>query len=64
VKYLAGLLLIGLVVLHQDYWQWDNATLIFGVLPWTLVYHAGLSVAAAAVWVLVVLYCWPRQSSE
>jgi hypothetical protein len=64
VKYWMGLLLIALVVLHQDYWQWDDTTLVFGLLPWTLVYHIGLSLGAAAVWWGVVRFCWPESPYE
>jgi len=61
MKYLLWPLLALLVVLHQDYWQWDNATLVFGFLPYSLAYHAGLSLAAAFVWLLAVLFCWPKR---
>ena len=55
-------LLVGiLVVLHQDYWQWDNASLWFGFLPYTLAYHAGLSLLAAAAWWLATCCFWPHQ---
>jgi hypothetical protein len=64
VKYLVVVLLILLMILHQDYWQWEDATLVFGLLPWTLVYHMGLSVSAAAVWWLTVRFCWPENPSE
>jgi hypothetical protein len=64
VKYWMGLLLIALVVLHQDYWQWDDTTLVFGLLPWTLVYHIGLSLGAAAVWCWVVRFCWTENPYE
>lgn len=64
VKYLVAVLLILLVILHQDYWQWDDATLVYGFVPWTLVYHVGLSLGAAAVWWLTVRFCWPENPSE
>jgi len=56
---IAALLAI-LVVLHQDYWQWDNATLVWGFLPHTLLWHAALSIGCAIVWALAVVYCWPK----
>ena len=59
MKYVIWTLVVILVVLHQDYWQWDNATLVMGFLPHSLAYHACLSVAAAVVWLLAVRYCWP-----
>jgi hypothetical protein len=60
MKVLLGLLLATLLILHQDYWQWDDTRLVNGVLPWTLVYHLGLSLAAAFVWWIAVTFCWPR----
>jgi hypothetical protein len=64
MKYAVALLLFALVVLHQDYWQWNDSTLVQGALPWTLVYHLGLSVAAAGVWWLTAVLCWPKEPEE
>jgi len=64
MRHLVGLLLIVLVILHQDYWQWNDTSLELGFLPWTLAYHVGLSLAAALVWFLAVVYCWPRWQDE
>lgn len=58
MKVFVGLLLLALLLLHQDYWQWNDTTLVDGVLPWTLVYHVGLSIAAAVVWGMTVTFCW------
>ena len=46
-----GLVLL-LVVLHQDFWNWDNDRWCSGFLPVTLAYHAGISLAAGVVWFL------------
>lgn len=55
-------LLVGLlIVLHQDYWQWGDTSLCFGFLPYTLAYHAALSLLAAAVWCLAAFCFWPHQ---
>ena len=58
------LLLIGLVILlailHQDFWWWDDKTLVFGFMPIGLAYHALYSVAAAGLWFLFVRYNWPE----
>lgn len=59
-----AILILGLVVLHQDYWQWNNATLVFGFLPYQLAYHAGLSLMAALVWLWAVQFCWPRRLAD
>ena len=53
-------LVVALLVLHQDFWWWDDIEpLVFGFLPIGLAYHAFLSIAAAIVWALAVKYCWP-----
>ncbi|NND96869.1 MAG: DUF3311 domain-containing protein [Pirellulaceae bacterium] len=54
-----GLVLL-LVVLHQDVWNWNDPRLVFGFIPVTLAYHAGISVAASVVWFLATKFAWPR----
>ncbi len=53
------LLVALLFVLHQDFWYWDDRTLLFGFLPIGLAYHIGFSIAAAGVWALAVKFAWP-----
>jgi len=48
-----------LFVLHQDFWLWDDQTLVFGWLPAGLAYHAAFSLAAAGVWLAAVKFAWP-----
>jgi hypothetical protein len=48
-----------LAALHQDVWLWDDPTLVLGILPAGLAWHAGFSVAAAFVWWGVARYAWP-----
>jgi hypothetical protein len=43
-----------LCVLHHDWWYWDDGTLLLGFLPVGLAYHAGVSLAAAALWAWAV----------
>ncbi len=53
-------LIILLLILHQDFWWWDSIDpLVFGFIPISLAYHAGLSIAASIVWALAMKYCWP-----
>lgn len=56
------LALILLGVLHQDFWLWDDPTLLFGFLPVGLAYHALFSVLAAALWLLALIYDWPVET--
>lgn len=61
MKYLAVLLIVGLLVAHQDYWQWNRSELVFGVLPHTIAWHSGLCVATSLVWIWITSTCWPRE---
>ena len=54
-------LVVILAVLHQDFWNWDNASLVFGFLPVGLAYHAIFSVLAAIVWAMAVKFAWPTR---
>lgn len=58
-KRLLYLAVLALAVLHQDFWYWRDATLVFGLLPIGLVYHAGYTLAAALLMWLVGRYAWP-----
>lgn len=57
-----ALLVIVLLVLHQDYWFWTSDYLVFGWAPIGLFYHACLSVAAALVWLLATRIAWPVET--
>ncbi|MCA9128168.1 MAG: DUF3311 domain-containing protein [Planctomycetales bacterium] len=58
------LIVMLLVILHQDDWFWENSTLVFGIVPIGLFYHACLSLAAAFTWFLATRYAWPLSESE
>ena len=53
------ILLIALVVLHQDNWFWTDGRLILGIVPIGLFYHALISSAAAVTWYLATRFAWP-----
>jgi hypothetical protein len=58
-------LIVLLAIVHQDSWWWDDSeTLVFGFIPIGLAYHAGVSVAAATLWGLAVVYCWPADVDD
>ena len=56
--------LILLAVLHQDFWLWDDATLLFGFLPIGLAYHTAYCIVAAGLWFLATKYARPEDTSE
>lgn len=59
MKLVVWILLLLLIILHQDFWFWTDDTLVAGFLPIGLAYHVGLSLAASVVWWLATRYAWP-----
>ena len=57
---LLTVLTVAVYVLHQDFWNWDQAEpLLFGFVPLGLAYHAAYSLAAAALMWVLVKFAWP-----
>ena len=50
-----------LLIFHQDNWYWDDSTLVGDFMPIGLLYHAGISLAAAFVWFLTTILIWPKE---
>jgi hypothetical protein len=64
MRYIVWTLVVVLLVIHQDDWFfsfWRSSDLVFGFMPQTLLYHAGISVAAGITWYLATVYAWPQQ---
>jgi len=58
---LLTLLVAGVYVLHQDFWNWKKADpLVFGFLPIGLAYHAGYSILASITMAILVKFAWPK----
>ncbi len=55
---------IVLFVVHQDFWYWNDRSLVFGFLPIGLAYHVGFSIAAALLWLMAVKFAWPTHIEE
>jgi len=55
------LVVLLVLLLHQDVWLWTNKSLVFGFLPIGLAYHIGYSFLAAATMALLVRFAWPHQ---
>ena len=64
MKYLLTLLVIFVVALHQDFWNWTNKALVFGFVPVGLAYHAMYSIGAALTMALMVRYLWPAELDD
>ena len=63
-KWLVGLILVLLLVAHQDYWQWDRYELVYGFLPYNMAWHMGLSLVTALAWIVVCIWFWPQDSHQ
>jgi len=57
---ISTLAFVALFLLHHDFWNWNNHTLVLGFLPIGLAYHVGYSLAAGLFWFLVTKYAWPH----
>jgi len=64
MKALFWLLILILLIFHQDYWQWDRSDLVFGFVPYSLAYHMGLSIVTALFWLAAVNLFWPKHSND
>ena len=53
-----------LAILHYDFWNWDNRSLVFGFMPIGLFFQALISIGAALAWALVVKFAWPSRIEE
>lgn len=60
-KILLTLLVLGVFLLHQDFWNWYNGRLVFGFLPLGLAYHAAYAVLAAGLMGILVKFAWPAE---
>ena len=53
-----------LLIIHQDFWNWNDGTLVFGFMPMGLFYHACISLAAGCVWFMACQFAWPEDETE
>ena len=53
-----------LAILHYDFWNWEDRSLMFGFMPIGLFYQALISIGAAVAWALVVKFAWPTHIEE
>ncbi len=64
MKYVVWLLVLILLVAHQDNWLWDDGQLVLGFIPVGLFYHACISLAAGCVWFMATKFCWPNELDD
>ncbi len=58
-KLLLFLMIAGVYVLHQDFWNWKSTDIVLGFLPIGLAYHVGYSILAAIMMAVLVKFAWP-----
>lgn len=60
MKYGLAALVLLVLALHQDSWNWTNKSLVFGFLPIGLAYHGLYSIMAAITMTILVRFAWPK----
>jgi hypothetical protein len=50
-----------LLVLHHDWWFWNDGRLVLGFLPIGLAYQMLISLAAGALWGWAAWNAWPPE---
>ena len=64
MKIALTLLVVAFFVLHQDWWNWTDKTLVFGFLPIGLAYHGFYALLCTAMMAVLVRFLWPRELDE
>ena len=64
MKYFVWILVVALLIAHQDNWNWNDDRLVFGFMPMGMFYHVLISLAAGFVWFLVCVFAWPCELKE
>jgi len=64
MKYAVWGLVLLLAILHHDLWFWDDSTLVGGIMPIGLFYHACISMAAGFTWFLATKFAWPFDEAD
>ena len=64
VRLFATVMVVTLIVLHQDWWNWRAARPFVLGLPVGLWYHALYTLAAAGLLALLVRYFWPEDYQD
>ncbi len=57
-------LFVLLLILHQDFWLWQEDGLLFGFMPIGLAYHALYSMACAGLGWLAIRHLWPHAAEK
>jgi amino acid transporter len=62
MKWVLYLLTVVLIVIHQDFWNWNSVNpLLFGFMPVGIWYHALYCILAALLLWGFVQFAWPTE---
>ena len=64
MKWVIAVVLVGVALLHHDFWLWRDKTLVFGFLPIGLAYHACFSILASLAMWMLVHFLWPKELDD
>lgn len=57
-------LVVVLLIVHQDNWFWNDARLVFGFMPIGMFWHVCISLAATLTWALASRIAWPIEDTD
>lgn len=60
MRWILSLLVLVVVLLHQDTWFWNSKAAVFGFLPIGLAYHAAFTLLCSLTMWTLILYVWPE----
>ena len=58
---LVWLLFVAMFLAHQDFWWWDDSSLVLGFLPVALAFHGLFSIGCAFLGWLAISKAWPTE---
>lgn len=64
MRWVVASIIVVMVALHQDFWNWKDGSLVLGFLPVGLAYHVGYSILAAVAMAALVRLAWPRDLDD
>ena len=59
IRWSLRLAIIVLYLLHNDFWLWDQPTLMLEI-PVGLLYHIGFCIVTSILMMMLVKYSWPH----
>ena len=58
-KFIVIGLVIALIILHHDVWNWDKKDPVMGFMPVALLWQAMISIGAGITWYIATKIAWP-----